>query len=273
MKKIPVQIWALGLITIAIIGLVIFALTRPNTSTSNSNNSDTSSKLSASQNDGKSQAALNKLALPQLSDSVSSDESLVIIKTSDGDIKIKLFNTYAPLAVTNFVTLAKEGYYNNTTFHRVIKDFMIQGGDPKGDGTGGKSIWNGKNSKVDSGTGFKNEISSSLYNIRGALAMANTGQSSSNGSQFFINQNTTDQRANIKKSAYPTKIYNAYKNGGNPGLDGDYTVFGQVIEGMDVVDKIARVAVSSSDKPKTAIKVTEVQVVTDAPVSLPADAQ
>ncbi|GAK31470.1 peptidyl-prolyl cis-trans isomerase A [Weissella oryzae SG25] len=272
MKKIPIQAWALGVVSIAIIGAVIFALNKPNTASDN-NAANSSSKLTASQNDGKSQSQLNQLALPQLSKAVASDESVVLIKTSMGDIKIKLFNTYAPLAVDNFITHAKAGYYNNTIFHRVINNFMIQGGDPKGNGTGGNSIWQGNNSKIDSGSGFKNETSSSLYNIRGALAMANTGQKDSNGSQFFINQNPVDQTGNIDKSAYPSKIYKAYKNGGNPGLDGSYTVFGQVISGMDVVDKIAKSKVDSNDKPKTAIQISEIQVTTEAPLNLPADAQ
>ncbi|TYL22877.1 peptidylprolyl isomerase, partial [Streptococcus pyogenes] len=104
---------------------------------------------------------------PQLSDKVADDEAEVKITTTEGAISMKLFPKYAPLAVENFLTHAKEGYYNGVTFHRVIKNFMIQTGDPKGDGTGGESIWKGKNSKIDSGSGFKTEISSYLYNIRG----------------------------------------------------------------------------------------------------------
>ena len=76
----------------------------------------------------------------------------------------------------NFLTHAKEGYYNGITFHRVIDGFMVQTGDPKGDGTGGQSIWHDKDKTKDKGTGFKNEITPYLYNIRGALSMANTGQ-------------------------------------------------------------------------------------------------
>ena len=104
---------------------------------------------------------------------------------------------------------------------------MVQTGDPKGDGTGGQSIWHDKDKTKDKGTGFKNEITPYLYNIRGALAMANTGQPNTNGSQFFINQNSTDTSAKLPTSKYPKKIIEAYKEGGNPSLDGKHPVFGQ----------------------------------------------
>ena len=107
---------------------------------------------------------------PQLSNEVAEDEAEVKITTTEGDITVKLFPKYAPLAVENFLTHAKEGYYNGLLFHRVINNFMIQTGDPKGDGTGGESIWKGKDKSKDSGTGFENEYSPYLYNLRGALA-------------------------------------------------------------------------------------------------------
>ena len=196
---------------------------------------------SAYQNYADRQEAIKKINqhdLPQLDSNVSADESLVLIHTTAGDIKVKLFNKYAPLAVENFITHAKYGYYNGTIFHRVIEDFMIQGGDPLGDGTGGQSIWNGVDDSIDSGDGFANEISPKLYNIRGALSMANRG-ADTNGSGFFIVQNNKDVSAGIDAATTPSKIIDAYKNGGAPQLDGSYTVFGQVIEGMEVVDAIA----------------------------------
>lgn len=101
--------------------------------------------------------------------------------TSMGNIKIRLFPQFAPKAVENFITHAKDGYYNNTKFHRIVKDFMIQGGDPKGDGTGGTSIWKAP---------FEDEVNDILHNFRGALSMANAGHNT-NGSQFFIVQNNT----------------------------------------------------------------------------------
>ena len=105
-------------------------------------------------------------------------EKVAVIKTDKGDIKVRLFPEEAPKAVENFVTHAENGYYDGLIFHRVIKDFMIQGGDPKGTGTGGESIW---------GKPFADEFSSELHNFRGALSMANAGPNT-NGSQFFIVQ-------------------------------------------------------------------------------------
>ena len=200
---------------------------------------------------------------PQLSKEVAENEAEAILHTSLGDIRIKLFPKLAPLAVENFLTHAKEGYYNSVTFHRVIDGFMIQGGDPKGNGTGGESIWHGKDNTKDTGTGFKNEISPYLYNIRGSLSMANTGQPNTNGSQFFINQSTTDYSAKLPTSSYPKKIIEAYKEGGNPSLDGKHPVFGQVIEGMDVVDKIAKAEKDEKDKPTTAITIDSIEIVKD----------
>ena len=200
---------------------------------------------------------------PQLSKEVAENEAEAILHTSLGDIRIKLFPKLAPLAVENFLTHAKEGYYNGVTFHRVIDGFMIQGGDPKGNGTGGESIWHGKDNTKDTGTGFKNEISPYLYNIRGSLSMANTGQPNTNGSQFFINQSKTDYSAKLPTSSYPKKIIEAYKEGGNPSLDGKHPVFGQVIEGMDVVDKIAKAEKDEKDKPTTAITIDSIEIVKD----------
>ncbi|CAM2810637.1 Peptidyl-prolyl cis-trans isomerase [Streptococcus acidominimus] len=204
-----------------------------------------------------------KDAFPQLSNKVAKDESQVILSTSMGDINIKLFPKYAPLAVENFITHAKEGYYDGLTFHRVIKDFMIQTGDPNGDGTGGQSIWKGKDDNIDSGSGFKNEVTPYLFNLRGALAMANAGPDT-NGSQFFINQNPNNQAEQLKEGDYPAPIIEAYKNGGNLNLDGDYTVFGQVISGMDIVDKIAAVETSDGDKPKEDVTIKTITIKQEA---------
>ncbi|MCS4488099.1 peptidylprolyl isomerase [Streptococcus sciuri] len=201
-------------------------------------------------------------SFPQLTDTVSKNEAEILMTTSLGDITIKLFPKYAPLAVENFLTHAKEGYYDNLTFHRVINNFIIQSGDPNGDGTGGKSIWKGKDKSIDSGNGFKNEISPYLYNIRGSLAMANRGENT-NGSQFYINQNSTNNASTLKTNQYPKAIIDAYKKGGNPDLDGQYTVFGQVISGMDVVDKIAQVETDDSNKPKTDVTIKTIKILKD----------
>ena len=201
-------------------------------------------------------------SFPQLSTDIADNEAAVKIKTSQGDITIKLFPEEAPLAVENFLTHAKEGYYDGIIFHRVINGFMIQGGDPEGNGTGGQSIWAGKDDSIDAGNGFKNEISAFLYNIRGALAMANAG-ADTNGSQFFINQNPADASGQLSSGKTPGKIIEAYKNGGNPSLDGGYTVFGQVIEGMDVVDKIASSETDSNDKPTSDITINSIEIIKD----------
>ncbi|KXT75146.1 Peptidyl-prolyl cis-trans isomerase [Streptococcus sp. DD10] len=200
---------------------------------------------------------------PQLSKEVTKDEAEVIIKTTEGDIRMKLFPKLAPLAVENFLTHAKEGYYNGLIFHRVIDGFMVQTGDPNGDGTGGQSIWKDKDASKDSGTGFRNEISPYLYNLRGAVSMANTGQDNTNGSQFFINQNKEDQSSKLSEQVYPKKIIDAYKAGGNPSLDGYHPVFGQVLEGLDVVDKIAQADKNEQDKPSTDIKINTIEIVKD----------
>lgn len=127
-------------------------------------------------------------------------EEIAVLKTNYGTIKIRFFPEAAPKTVENFKTHIKNGYYTGLTFHRVINNFMIQGGDPKGDGTGGESIW---------GKPFEDEFDSKLLNIRGSLAMANSGVNT-NGSQFFINQAKPD--ANFDKSAYDyNEMYNNFK--------------------------------------------------------------
>ena len=172
-------------------------------------------------------------------------DTLATIKTNMGEIKIKLFPAEAPKTVENFTTHAKNGYYDGLIFHRVIKDFMIQGGDPTGTGMGGESIWEHS---------FEDEFDVKLHNIKGALSMANAGPNT-NGSQFFIVQadnvpgNMLDQMKEMPES-FPEDIVKAYEEkGGTPWLDFRHTVFGQVVEGIDVVDSIADVAVGTADKP------------------------
>jgi len=247
MNKEKQYVTIAAMVTI-LVGLIIaiFLLT----SQKNSGSSNDTAKQQTSQ--VKRDPKLDQMTLPQLNTTIADDESEVRLVTTAGDITLKLFNRYAPLAVENFISHAKAGYYNNTTFHRVLADFMIQGGDPQGTGKGGESIWHNKDKNIDSGQGFKNEISSSLYNIRGALSMANAGPNT-NGSQFFINQNKQDQSQKLNTNQYPKKIVAAYKNGGNPSLDGSYTVFGQVISGMAVVDNIASAKVKSEGEGSTPI--------------------
>jgi len=184
----------------------------------------------------------------QLKAPVSGDQ-IATFKTNHGDIKVKLLPKNAPKAVENFATHAKDGYYDGQIFHRVINNFMIQGGDPTGTGRGGESIW---------GEPFEDEFQAGGRNIRGALSMANSGPNT-NASQFFIVQAkeiSEDMLKLIKDSGLSQEISDLYKeNGGTPHLDADmyekakHTVFGQVYEGMDIVDEIASVKVAAGDKP------------------------
>lgn len=183
-------------------------------------------------------------------------DKIVTIETSMGTIQAVLFPQAAPKAVENFTTLASQGYYDNLIFHRVIEGFMVQSGDPTGTGRGGQSIWK---------KSFANEISPKARNFRGALAMANSGTSTSNGSQFYIVQAGTENIDSAlsqgSSMAMTDQARVEYKKmGGAPWLDGGYTVFGQVYEGMDVVDQIASVAVDSSDKPLTPVTITKITV-------------
>lgn len=197
---------------------------------------------------------LNSLDLPQLNPEVASNEDLVEMVTTEGSIKIKLFPDLAPKTVKNFMTHAKDGYYDGLTFHRVMENFMIQGGDPEGTGAGGESIY---------GDSFEDEFSNQLYNIRGALSMANSG-ANTNGSQFFIVQNQDDLSDGLLSEDYPDSIIKAYQTGGANWLDGKHTVFGQVVEGMDVVDKIAATETDDNAKPKKDIKIEKITILQEA---------
>ncbi|HHW35721.1 MAG TPA: hypothetical protein GXX18_00215 [Bacillales bacterium] len=191
--------------------------------------------------------------LPQFKQ-LQSGDSVVTMKTTKGDIKIKLFPAQAPKAVENFLTHSKNGYYNGLTFHRVIEDFMIQGGDPNGNSTGGESIW---------GEPFQDEFSPELAHFRGALSMANSGPNT-NGSQFFIVQANSIFESSIsemEQAGFDPDIIEKYKAvGGTPFLDNHYTVFGQVIEGMEIVDQIAAVEKNERDMPLTPILIKEIMV-------------
>lgn len=246
---------------IVIFGLVYFA-------NKGEKKESTKSAESASTQTTTNKEDLEKVDLPQLSDKVSDDEAEVKMITDEGDITIKLFPKYAPLAVENFLTHSKNNYYNGVDFFRVMNDFMIQGGDPKNNGNGGESIWKGKDDKIDAGTGFKNEVSNNLFHLRGALSMANAGPDT-NGSQFFIVQNSKDMSSRLQTDQYPSKIIEEYKKGGYPSLDKNYSVFGQVISGMDVVDKIAGGETTANDsgneksKPVNPVKIKSIEVIKD----------
>ena len=177
-----------------------------------------------------------------------------------GNLVVRFFPEHAPLAVENFLIHAKEGYYDGLTFHRVIDDFMIQGGDPEGDGTGGESIWcNEEGENVP----FTDEYSKYLMPIRGALCMANAGQNT-NGSQFFIVQSKeymiTDV-VNLRQTGVDDELVDYYKDNGGAGwLYGKHTVFGQLIEGYDVLDLIAGAIVDAQSKPEKDVIIETIEI-------------
>ncbi|WP_018659956.1 peptidylprolyl isomerase [Allofustis seminis] len=186
---------------------------------------------------------------PQLNEDL---KPTLTICTTLGDISIALFEEQAPKAVENFMTLAKKGYYDGVIFHRVIPDFMIQGGDPTGTGRGGESIW---------GQAFEDEFSRELFNLKGALSMANAGPHT-NGSQFFIVTAPfvpVDMLQQMEAAGYPEEIVKAYaENGGTPWLDFKHTVFGQVTSGLDVAERIQNVERDFADKPVESIIIEKI---------------
>lgn len=191
----------------------------------------------------------------QLQHEVGENEKKAIIRTNMGDITVKLFPEIAPKAVENFVGLAEKGYYDGIIFHRVIPDFMIQGGDPTGSGMGGDSLW---------GDSFEDEFSNKVFNLNGALSMANAGPNT-NGSQFFIvTASTTPENMlnQMDAAGYPAEIIEAYKEkGGTPWLDQRHTVFGQVIDGMATANDIQNVKRGFQDKPVNDIVIETIEIV------------
>lgn len=188
---------------------------------------------------------------PQLN--LEENKVTAVIKTNRGDIKVVLFPEQAPKTVKNFIELSKKGYYDGVIFHRIIPDFMVQGGDPTGTGMGGESIYGAK---------FEDEFSKDLFNLRGALSMANAGPNT-NGSQFFIVQNQNvpaNMLGQLEGAGFPEEVIEAYKNGGTPWLDFRHTVFGHVIEGMDVVDEMSSVQRDPQDRPLYDITIDGVEI-------------
>ena len=209
-------------------------------------------------------------------------EEIAVITTSKGVVKMRFFPEEAPKAVENFKTLAKDGYYDGITFHRVIEDFMVQGGDPTATGRGGESCW---------GEDFETEVSEKLHFYRGAVAMANAGPDT-NGSQFFIVQQKsvmedalnalldardnndeeigvtlTDGNYYTLSQLYPDEVLNYYKEvGGSVHLEyvfgNGYSIFGQVFEGLEAIDAIAAVETDEADKPVEDVIIESITVET-----------
>ncbi len=240
--------------------VLLFALTGCGDEKSNNVANKTASRGNTVQNSVKEDskvstdyaaAAEKQMAMPEKGDTIA-----VFHIKNYGDVKAKFFEDVAPKAVENFVTHAKEGYYNGVTFHRVINEFMIQGGDPEGTGMGGESIW---------GTDFEEELSPELVPYRGSLCMASRGlqNSPSLGSQFFITQaNYSQQMAGyMQAGGYPAELIEQYRNhGGYLSLYGEYTIFGQVFEGMEIVDRIATVETDMNDKPVEDVVIESIEI-------------
>ena len=213
-------------------------------------------------------ALANQIAPP------ASGEQFAIMHTNFGEIHLRLFPDKAPLAVENFVTHARDGFFDGVVFHRVIDGFMLQGGDPTGTGMGGESIW---------GRPFGDELSPNLRHIRGALSMANAGPDT-NGSQFFIVQNNSLDPQSIQHFEAIMEIRNDpseddenytwgelfatefefvahyLQHGGAPHLDAGHTVFGQVFIGMDVVDAIAATPTDAADRPVNDVIIERIEI-------------
>lgn len=195
-----------------------------------------------------------ELHFPQV-DIETVEGPIATIKTNHGDMHIKLFPEHAPKTVANFIALSKDGYYDGVIFHRIIKDFMIQGGDPTGTGMGGESIY---------GQSFEDEFSEELYNVRGALSMANAGPNT-NGSQFFIvqNQHLPYSKKEIARGGWPEPIAEIYaEKGGTPHLDRRHTVFGQLADeaSYKVLDAIAGVETGAMDKPVEDVVIETIEI-------------
>ena len=155
----------------------------------------------------------------------------VLLKTSEGDIKIRLYDGDMPITTGNFKKLVKEGFYDGVIFHRVISSFMIQTGDPSGTGAGGP------------GYNIQDEFVEGHSNLKGTIAMANTGQPNSGGSQFFINL-----------------ADNSYLDFDKPPFESKHPVFGEVIEGMDVVEKIGKAETDSQNRPVKEIRIIKAEM-------------
>lgn len=201
--------------------IIIFGLTGKvdNTQQTMTNETDTNMQ--------EEQATITASTTPEQ----TSDTVTAVFTTSNGNFSIQLENKLAPATVANFVKLAKEGFYNGQRFHRIIDEFMIQGGDPISKDLDKKEMWG----RGGPGYQFADEFGVGLSNVTGTISMANAGPNT-NGSQFFINVND------------------------NIFLDGKHAVFGKVVEGMDVVMNLSKVPTDPSDKPLTDVVVEKVEI-------------
>lgn len=218
------QFILVGIFTFLVVGLITYAASVGKSKTSSLPSESSLIESNESSMPVTEQANLKQYNVAPQMMLLNGVDYKALVKTTMGDIKIDLFEKDAPITVNNFVFLAKEGFYNDVIFHRVIKDFMVQGGDPLGLGMGGP------------GYQFSDEFNAKKL-VRGSLAMANAGPNT-NGSQFFI------------VTAEET-----------PWLDGKHTNFGQVIEGLDVVMSMEGVETDQRDKPLKEIKIISIEII------------
>lgn len=206
----------------AIIGISIFGILTMVFLSSQAKNLNPTGSVIQSNQQFSSQTETNNILEEEI---MEEKNTIVLIETSKGNLKVQLFDAQAPITVDNFKKLVQEGFYDGTIFHRVIKEFMIQGGDPQGNGTGGP------------GYNIDDEFTPELrHNKKGILSMANAGPNTG-GSQFFI-------------TLIPT-----------PWLDDKHSIFGELIEGEDVLDTIGSVETGANDKPLEEIKVIKMLIV------------
>ena len=224
----------IGLVVIAIIALVVYGVVYTRNAPGKTENAKTTGEKTQMQD------------FPE----TNSNNPVVTLKTTMGDITLELYMDKEPKTAGNFLTLAKQGFYTGTKFHRVIDNFMIQGGDPfsKGDD---KSLWG----RGGPGYTIDDEFSPELSNIRGTIAMANIGEPNTGGSQFFINQ-----------------INNTGLDFDKPPFTSKHPVFGGVLAGMDVVDAIAKTPTDDGDRPLTDVIINDVVIVRDVATGTPATA-
>ena len=233
----------------------------PDTSDNENNNIENTSDATKFLKQVKSLSSSDALANAekQMAEPENGDTIAIFHIKDYGDITVKLFEDVAPKACENFIKHAKDGYYDGVIFHRVINEFMIQGGDPEGTGYGGESIWK---------KGFSEELNASILPYKGSLCMASGGTGTSSlGSQFFITQaNYNSYITDYLKRYGISNLEESYKKYGGALADlvgyGQYTTFGQVIDGMDVVDKIASVSTNSKDKPLEDVIISNIEVTT-----------
>lgn len=256
-RIIRMKIKSLAFIAAAAMSLALFTgCTSSTDKTLTADNGQTEVQTSAPAAESTASAEILNFKMPEIG------EKIAVIDVKDyGKIKIKLFPEAAQKGVENFTGLIEMNYYDELIFHRVIPNFMIQGGDPRGNGTGGNSIWGEK---------FDGGIPQGLYHFTGAVAYANSGATSTNGSQFYIVNTPDGYMSNTCEELMafdPTKyswsqnvidMYN--EKGGVPFLDGGYTVFGQVFEGIDVVRAIANTETDENDKPLTQVKMESIRL-------------